>query len=142
MTVKIEVNKKEVLTSQDLQNDYIDFYKCMMNHLWDMKVVTNLANLEIAIFKRFPDKEEMEKYINLLEPDIRDTLKAEEDVDSGEFRKSFEVLKTDIENFEEIGYDIFAIEQAIDVQKILGEDSSDEDESNKKTIKVSKIIKR
>lgn len=142
MTVKIEVTKKEVLTSQDLQNDYIDFYKCMMNHLWDMKVVTNLANLEIAIFKRFPDKEEMEKYINLLEPDIRDTLKAEEDVDSGEFRKSFEVLKTDIENFEEIGYDIFAIEQAIDVQEILGEDSSDEDESNKKTIKVSKIIKR
>jgi len=140
MTVKIEMSTREVITSQDIQNDYIKFYKYMMEHLWDMKVVMNLANLEMAIFKRFPDKEEMQKYAESLEPSIRDTFKVQEDLDSGEFRTAFETLKYDIDNFENIGYDIFTVEQAVDVQEILGED--DEDRPKKKTIEVSKIIKR
>lgn len=140
MSVKIEMSTREVITSQDLQNDYIKFYKYMMQYLWDMKVVMNLANLEISIFKRFPDKEEMQKYVETIEPEIRDTFKVQEDLDSGEFRTAFETLKTDIENFEDIGHDIFTVEQAIDVHEILGED--DEDKPEKKTIRVSKIIKR
>lgn len=141
MTVKIEMAKKVIITSQDLQNDYIKFYTYMMGYLWDLKVVTNLANLEMAIFKRFPDKEEMQKYVETLESYIRDTFKVEEDLDSAEFEAAFEVLKDDIENYEDIGYDIFTIEQAIDVDKILGEDAVD-DKPTKKTVKVNKILKR
>lgn len=141
MTVKIEMAKKVIITSQDLQNDYIKFYIYMMGYLWDLKVVTNLANLEMAIFKRFPNKEEMQKYIETLEPCIRDTFGVEEDLDSAEFEAAFEVLKDDIENYEDIGYDIFTVEQALDVEKILGEDAVD-DKPTKKTVKVSKIIKR
>lgn len=138
MSVKIECSRREVITSQDIQNDYIKFYPYMMQYLWDLKTVTDLANLEIAIFKRFPDKEEMEDCIEKLEVEIRDTYRDEEDENDKEFQKAFNLLKEDIELYEDTGFEIFQVEEALDVQDVLGEDKF----SEHKTLHVGKIVQR
>lgn len=114
-------NDNVVILSQDIQNDYIKFYACMMQYLWDMRTVMNLANLEIAIFKRFPDKEEMENHLRLLETDIQDTIREAKRQDDEEFEKTFDKLKTSIENFNDNGYDIYQIEQKLDLSSIRAE---------------------
>ena len=138
--MRIECSKREVITSQDIQNDYMKFYSCMMQYLWSEKAVEHLAELEISIFKRFPDKEEMSNCIRILEYDIADTYKDEEDMQAKEFKKNFELLKEDIEDFEEVGYDIFKIDEVKDVDKILDEDIEESTPKEKKTIQVGKIV--
>lgn len=139
MTVKIECAKREIITSQDIQNDYAKFYPYMMKHLWDLRTVMDLANLEIAIFKIFPDKEEMQKYFEVLAIDIKDTFNDEDDPDYKEFQKVFNTLKEDIELYEDVGYEIFRIEEAVNVESILEENKEDK---SKKTIQVGKIVRR
>ena len=146
----------EIITSSDIQVAYTKLYACMMNYLWDFNTVKNLANLEIAIYKRFPDKEEMEKYINLLEHDIDDTFNNPEYSDSEDFKKRFNVLKDYIENYDDTGYDIYTVESRLDLDAIKGEaeevDSEEANifdegvvesgESKKKKFKIGKIIKK
>lgn len=134
---------EKVITSMDIQNAYIKFYSYMMQYLWDLNTVMNLAKLEIAIYKRFPKKEEMQQYIDLLEKDIYLTYDNEEALNSDDFKKSFEHLKQYIEDYEESGLEIYAMVPNIDVDKILGEDKIDNDsEGEKKTIEVGKIVRR
>lgn len=134
---------EKVITSMDIQNAYIKFYSYMMQYLWDLNTVMNLAKLEIAIYKRFPKKEEMQQYIDLLEKDIYLTYDNEEALNSTDFKKSFEHLKQYIEDYEESGLEIYAMVPNIDVDKILGEDKIDNDsEGEKKTIEVGKIVRR
>ena len=93
MSLKITSTTAETINSQDIQNAYMKFYAFMMQYLWNLDVVKNLANLEISIFQRFPDKEEMEKCLNALELQIKDTMKDEENPENKDFLESFETLK-------------------------------------------------
>ena len=134
---------EKVITSMDIQNAYIKFYTYMMQYLWDLNTVMTLAKLEISIYKRFPKKEEMEQYIDDLEKDIYLTFDNEEALNSDDFKKSFEHLKHYIEEYEETGLEIYAMVPNIDVDKILGEDKiEDNNEGEKKTIEVGKVVRR
>ena len=82
----------------------------------------------------------MSNCIRILEYDIADTYKDEEDMQAKEFKKNFELLKEDIEDFEEVGYDIFKIDEVKDVDKILDEDIEESTPKEKKTIQVGKIV--
>jgi hypothetical protein len=106
----------------------------MMKYLWDMKAVTTLANLEIAIYKAFPDKEEMQKYVNSLDIEIRDTYNNEEDVNAADLKKTFEHLKSYIESYEDIGYDLYAIATTSAI-----EDIKDDNESGDEILKKRKL---
>jgi hypothetical protein len=101
----------------------------------------NLANLEIAIFKRFPDKEEMENHLRLLETDIQDTIREAKRQDDEEFEKTFDKLKSSIENFNDNGYDIYQIEQKLDLSSIRaeGEATGQSDEPKKMHITVGHL---
>lgn len=134
---------EKVITSMDIQNAYIKFYTYMMQYLWDLNTVMTLAKLEISIYKRFPKKEEMEQYIDDLEKDIYLTFDNEEALNSDDFKKSFEHLKHYIEDYEENGLEIYAMVPNIDVDEILGEDKiEDNNEGEKKTIEVGKVVRR
>ena len=135
--MKIEMSKREIIDSSDIQNAYMKFYPYMMDYLWDLHTVMNLANLEIAIFKVFPDKEEMQRCVNLLEIDIRDTFKEDEEIGQKEFKKNFEILKQYIEDYQDCGFSIYQIPESINIDNI-----KDESEPDKKTLHVGKIVER
>jgi len=132
--MKIEASDREIITAKDIQSAYLQFYPCMMKYLWDMKAVTTLANLEIAIYKAFPDKEEMQKYVNSLDIEIRDTYNNEEDVNAADLKKTFEHLKSYIESYEDIGYDLYAIATTSAI-----EDIKDDNESGDEIVKKRKL---
>ena len=142
--MEVKSSTFERISSQDIQNAYLKFYPCIMQYLWDLNTVMYLANLEIAIYKRFPEKEEMEKYIDLLEIEIRDTYNDESDVKSKEFKESFEELKNCIESYEDdkCQCDIYQVQETVDVDEILGTDESESDESGNKVIHVGRVVKR
>ena len=137
--MKIESSEREYITSQDIQNVYLKFYPYMMQYLWDLKVVMDLANLEIAIYQRFPDKEEMLKYANALEHGIQDTYRDDEDPECVQFKKAFEQLKSYIEDYEDVGYDVYRVPEKIEAPK---EEENKPEVKEKKVIEVGKIVKK
>ena len=142
--MKIE-SSKEVITSQDIQNRYIDLYLFMMDYLWDLKVVKELANLEIAIYKRFPDKDEMSNCLHKLRYDIQATYNELAEDGEEDFKKYYEALDEAIENFDaNTGYEIYMVASTLDPEEILDEDEVEESvEPGKKKINIKDIdIKR
>lgn len=105
---------KQVITSSDIQVKYEQLYEFLMEYLWEFTTVQALADLEIAIFKRFPDKDEMIRCLRKLKSDISYTYDemAEDDLD--EFKAAFEDLEDAIENYEEPGYELYGVEELID----------------------------
>ena len=144
--MKIESSKKEVITSQDIQNSYINLYYFMMDYLWDLKVVKELADLEIAIYKRFPDKDEMSNCLHKLRYDIQNTYNELADDGEGDFKKYYEALDSAIEDFDpNSGYEIYTVSSVLEPEEILEEDESGETdiEPEKKKIDIKDIdIKR
>lgn len=139
--MKIESSKKEIITSQDIQNRYIDLYLFMMDYLWDLKVVKELANLEIAIYKRFPDKDEMSNCLHTLHYDIQNTYNELADDGNGDFKKYYEALDDAIENFDpNSGYEIYTVASVLDPEEILEEGEVEESvEPEKKKINIKDI---
>lgn len=134
----------KITTSTDIQVAYVKFYSKMMNYLWDINTVMNLAHLEIAIYKRFPSKDEMEKYIELIGSDIRDTLRDSDNPESSDFKKAYDLLKSKIESFDDnSGCDIYSVTSNSDIPDIEESEETEEvdevEEPKKKKIKIADI---
>ena len=143
--IHIKASTKGVITSQDIQNSYINLYYFMMDYLWDLKVVKELANLEIAIYKRFPDKDEMSNCLHKLHYDIQNTYNELADDGEGDFKKYYEALDSAIEDFDpNSGYKIYTVAAVLDPEEILEEGEVKESvEPEKKKINIKDIdIKR
>lgn len=137
----------QIITSADLQVAYMKLYSEMMKRLWNVNTVMHLANLEISIYKRFPDKEEMAKYMGLLESDIKDTFNTPDDPDAKSLKKKFELLSSKIDDFSsDTGYDIYSVTSNKDIPDIGESEESEEIEEveesvgpKKKKIKIADI---
>ena len=73
--------------SADIQTAYNKFYKQMRNYIWEFKTVDLLAELEISIYKRFPDIEDTKKILEKLKAKIDKTMSDDED-----FKKAYDKL--------------------------------------------------
>ena len=126
MTVrKINSSNDGVITSSDIQVKYEQLYKFLMEFLWEFQVVQSLANLEMAIFKRFPDKEEMADCLRRLNQSISYTYNELSEDDENEFKDAYEALETAIDEYDEenTGCELYAVEEVIDNPKdILSSD--------------------
>ena len=134
-----------IITSQDIQNKYIDLYLFMMDYLWDLNVVKELANLEIAIYKRFPDKDEMSNCLHKLRYDIQATYNELADDGEEDFKKYYEALDDAIENYDtNTGYEIYTVASILEPDEIIDEkDDSEDITPEKKKINIKDIdIKR
>ncbi len=107
---------KEVITSSDIQVKYEQLYHFLMEFLWEFNTVQALADLEIAVFKRFPDKEEMQRCLRELKLSISYTYNELSEDDEAEFKETFEDLEEAIENYEEesAGCELYQGEEGID----------------------------
>jgi len=73
--------------SAEIQTTYNKFYTYMRNYIWDFKTVDLLADLEIEIYKRFPNIDDAKRTLEKLKSKIDKTLREDED-----FQKSYEKL--------------------------------------------------
>lgn len=66
-----------MISLQDLQRAYIKLYKKLREYIWDVSTVEDLAELEVAVYNRFPNIREVRSYTTKLRSDIRDVINAE-----------------------------------------------------------------
>ena len=105
---------KEVITSSDIQVKYEQLYHFLMGFLWEFQTVQALANLEIAIFKRFPDKDEMQRCLRDLKNSICYTYNEMAQDDESEFKETVEDLEQAIEDYDNTGLELYGVEEVID----------------------------
>ena len=116
MTVTKITSSNTMITSSDIQVKYEQLYQFLMDFLWEFQVVQAIANLELAIFKRFPDKNEMLSTLSELKRSISETYNELDQDDESEFKEAFEDLETAINEFddEKAGCELYGVEVVID----------------------------
>lgn len=105
---------EQVVTSSDIQVKYEQLYGFLMDFLWEFTTVQALANLEIAIFKRFPDKDEMLRCLRDLKRSIIYTANELAEDDEIEFKEAIDDLEDAITNYEDAGCELYSVEELID----------------------------
>jgi hypothetical protein len=60
-----------MLSSIDLKKYYVEMYEELRNYIWDFPTVEYLAELEVAVFQRFPDITTVRTCFNRLHDCIR-----------------------------------------------------------------------
>lgn len=135
MTVTKINSSDAIVTSADIQVKYEHLYKFLMNFLWEFRVVQALAYLEMSIFKKFPDKEEMLKCLMDLKKDIADTYNELAEDDDTEFKEAVEELEDAINSYDEekTGCELYSVEEVIDTpEDILNSSDIDAPEGKQK----------
>lgn len=89
-----------MITLQDLTRQYVKMYEAVRKYIWPFETVQDLAELEIAIYNRFPDIENVKSKFNKFYQDIRLECQEDEELDA-----QIEVLR-DIINSEDIVYSL------------------------------------
>lgn len=85
-----------MITQQDLARQYVKLYECVRQYIWPYETVVDLANLEISVYNRFPDKEEVKKNFDQFYRDIE--LECQQDEDLKKQVKAFRELLDSDEN--------------------------------------------
>ena len=116
MSVHKITSSDDLVTSSDIQVKYEQLYKFLMDFLWEFNTVQDLANLELAIFKRFPDKEEMLNCLKLLKQRISYTYNELSEDDETEFEDAVNALEDAINNYDEenTSCELYSVEEVID----------------------------
>lgn len=130
-----------VITSSDIQVAYEQFYLFMMQYLWEFPVVQDLANLELAIFKRFPDKEEMQKCLRELNYSVSATYTELEQDDQPEFKEAYETLESAINDFEDPGCELYSVQEILNDDGVEASTDATLPESDKEKFEFGDITK-
>ena len=139
----VEARNKELITSSDIQVAYEHLYKFLMEFLWEFPVVQSLANLEIAIFKRFPDKEEMIDRLRELKHNVSQTYNELSREDDTEFEEAVDDLEKAIEDYDEekTGCELYSVEEVIDTPKDIAASDDMNMPDGKRKFKIGNIKK-
>lgn len=69
-----------MITLQDLTREYVKLYECVRRYIWPYDTVEDLAELEIAIYNRFPNIEDVRKKFETFYRDIQLECKADKEL--------------------------------------------------------------
>lgn len=86
-----------MLNTNDIQSKYNDLYVQMRKYIWDYRSVELLAELEVAVYERIPDMNEVRKCFKALQIETHD-IYAQDD----EFRKSFDDFESLINESDQV----------------------------------------
>ena len=100
-----------MISGNDLQNAYFDLYSELRRYIWSYQDVKTLANLEIETFKRFPDVDQIRKYLNLMEMSACFVTNDDEDIKLA-FQDFKDVLDS-IESNDDIYAKLTEVEEAL-----------------------------
>ena len=138
---KVSSSTDTVITSADIQVKYEKLYKFLMDFLWEFGVVQQLAELEMAIFKRFPDKDEMLSCLRELDRSISYTYNELSADDEAEFKDAVEDLEDAITNYEDPGCELYSVEEVIDDPKDIAASDDMTIPNGKRKFKFGEIKK-
>lgn len=68
------------MTYVDLQSKYVDLYVELRRYILDFKTVESLAELEVSVYKTFPDLDEVSRNFNKLKLNLGSTYKDDEEL--------------------------------------------------------------
>lgn len=71
-----------MITLTDLTRQYIKMYEVVRQYIWPYATVEDLANLEVAIYNRFPDIGDVKSKFDKFYRDIQLECKDDEELDS------------------------------------------------------------
>ena len=136
-------DEKTIITSADIQVAYEHLYSFLMDYLWEFPVVQALANLELAVFKRFPEQEEMLKTLEALKREISYTYNELKEDDQPEFDDAVTDLEELITDYDEenTGCELYAVEEVVAVPKPVSSSEDINIPEGKRKFKIGNIKK-
>ena len=90
-----------MLNAKLLQNSYDKLYTSLRKYIWPIHVVDMIADLEISIYKVFPDLLEVRNYYNRLKLECLRYIPDDEDMKS-KFEDFREILESSDEVFSKL----------------------------------------
>ena len=99
-----------MISTNDLQRQYVKIYKCLMHYIFDFSVVERLADFEVSVYKIFPDIDDIKKKFKSL----RNELYYAGLDDDKELQKQIEKFDSIIEENDTIYYDVESFREVID----------------------------
>lgn len=86
-----------MINSKDIQRAYNDLYIELRKYIWGFNIVEEIADLEVASYTAFPDREEIDKCLRKLKSSINNEIREDEDLEQS--IKNFEELLKDDSQF-------------------------------------------
>ena len=83
-----------MITSAKIQRLYNKMYTALRPYIWDIQIVESIADLEIATYQLFPNKEAIEKSFKKLKSLVVSSSAYKEDTDLIKSFDKFEELDT------------------------------------------------
>lgn len=71
-----------MISAKQLQNAYNKLYKGLRNYIWPGTVVDQIADLEVACYRTFPDLQEVRNSYNKLKVSFFKYIDEDEDVEN------------------------------------------------------------
>lgn len=71
-----------MLSSSEMQNVYVDLYQTMRNYIWSFDVIEQLADLEVEVYRAFPDMLAVRSKFEKLKGLIQEQCRADEDLNA------------------------------------------------------------
>ena len=84
-----------MMSLTDLTRQYVKFYAALRKYIWPYDTVEKLAELEIAIYNRFPDKDEIKSKFESLYRDIQLECREDEELSLAAQSLRDEIYSTD-----------------------------------------------
>jgi hypothetical protein len=107
-----------------LQSLYNKLYIQLRKYIWDFKTVEDLADFEISVYRRFPDKEDIEKVFYRLKRDITTSDIYREDDD---LKYAVEAFENQLDETDQFYADLDTFREVVDTNE--NDDSEEQEES-------------
>ena len=107
-----------------LQSLYNKLYIQLRKYIWDFKTVEDLADFEISVYRRFPDKEDIEKVFYRLKRDITTSDIYREDDD---LKYAVEAFENQLDETDQFYADLDTFREVVNTNE--NDDSEEQEES-------------
>lgn len=88
-----------MIPAKEIQNKYVRLYTNLRNYIWPIDVITYIADLELAVYKTFPDMYAIRRSFFNIKQECIHLFKDDEDL-----QKSIEEFEDLLNNTEEDFY--------------------------------------
>lgn len=95
-----------MISSSEFQVAYQNLFKQLRNYIWDVDTVENIADLEVAIYDAFPNRDVMRQKFNRLRCDINYA-----NVDDEELKKAIDSLDSLLQADDTLYVDLYKVQE-------------------------------
>ena len=108
-----------------LQSLYNKLYKQLRKYIWDFKTVESLADFEVAVYQRFPTRDDVERAFFKLRRDVVNSPIYKDDEDLQDALDDFE---KQLEDADQIYADLSTFREVVETNEDDDQEESDDTE--------------